>query len=149
MAQQRAEKQQQQKSDRDQHARAQQVSVGDPAMVNYCSGADWLLAVDALRLGPLSYLVQALEKQLLRRHVDYLKSCIVTKHQYQNLQRMILKSLKKQKLNCTNLLTLVLYHPLAKTGTHGDQESREGVILLSQLHQKFRVKQTSICIDST
>lgn len=35
------------------------------------------------------------------------------------------------------------------SGTHGDQESREGVILLSHLHQKLRVKQSSICIDST
>lgn len=57
------------------NTRARMFSVGDPVMVNnFRSGADWLPATVVSRLGPLSYLVETSENQLLRRHVDHVKT---------------------------------------------------------------------------
>ena len=71
-------KQLQQKSDHDQHARARQFSVGDPVMMkNFSSGPDWMPGTVVSRLGPLSYLVETLDNQLSRRHIDHLKSRVI------------------------------------------------------------------------
>ena len=68
-------KQSQQKSDHDRHSSTRQFAVGDLVMArNFRSGPDWVPAVVAAKLGPLSYLVETDGKQLWRRHVDQLKS---------------------------------------------------------------------------
>ena len=59
----------------DQHARNRQFSVGDSVMAkNFHSGSSWVPATIVSKLGPLSYLIETDDSQVMRRHVDHLKS---------------------------------------------------------------------------
>ena len=66
-----ADRQSHQKSDHDRHSRARHFMSGDLVMAkNYRSGPDWVPATVVARLGPL---LETVDKQLWRRHVDQVK----------------------------------------------------------------------------
>ena len=68
------DRQSRQKSDHDRHSRACHFMPGDLVMAkSYRSGPDWVPATVVARLGPISYLLETVDKQLWRRHVDQVK----------------------------------------------------------------------------
>ena len=73
------DKQALQKANHDLHSKDRSFAVGDPVFVkNFRTGPDWVAAIVVAKLGPLSYLVETLDKQLWRRHVDHVKSRATT-----------------------------------------------------------------------
>ena len=68
------EKQSQQKTDHDNHAKERTFFLGQSVMAkNLRPGPAWIPAVVVERLGPLSYLVETEDRDLWQRHVDHLK----------------------------------------------------------------------------
>ena len=64
----------QRKTEHDRHSKRQDFSVGQMMMAkNFRCGPKWIPAVIDDKLGPLSYLVETVDGELWRRHVDHLK----------------------------------------------------------------------------
>ena len=68
------EHQNQQKQQHDRKSRARDFHVGQNVMVrNFCEGPRWVQAVVVERCGPVSYLVETLNGNVWKRHVDHVK----------------------------------------------------------------------------
>ena len=72
------QKQAQQKTEHDRHAKPREFSIGQSVMArNIRSGPKWVPAVIEEKLGPLSYLVKTSQGELWRRHIDSLKGALL------------------------------------------------------------------------
>ena len=72
------QKQAQQKTEYDRHAKPREFSIGQSVMArNFRSGPKWVPAVIEEKLGPLSYLVKTSQGELWRRHIDSLKGALL------------------------------------------------------------------------
>ena len=72
------QKQAQQKTEHDRHAKPREFSIGQSVMArNFQSGPKWVPAVIDEKLGPLSYLVKTSQGELWRRHIDSLKGALL------------------------------------------------------------------------
>ncbi len=61
----------------DQHAKERQLSVGDDVYTkNFSSGPTWIPGKVQKRTGPLSYIIELGNGQVVRRHIDQVR----TKH---------------------------------------------------------------------